>query len=56
MTYICLPSISRLEGKGEKILTFEYRNDTQKASEYGLTGGVVLHLVLALRGGRISAE
>lgn len=32
------------------------RNDTQKASEYGLTGGVVLHLVLALRGGRAAAE
>ncbi|CAN8099339.1 unnamed protein product [Discula destructiva] len=26
-------------------------NDTFKASEYGLEGGVVLHLVLALRGG-----
>jgi len=48
----------RCEGKNERtkqrdrLLTeFRRRNDGLKASEYGLEGGVVLHLVLALRGG-----
>jgi len=29
-----------------------FRNDDKTAQEYGIEGGSVLHLVLALRGGR----
>ena len=32
-------------------VSFYYRNDEKTAQDYKVTGGSVLHLVLALRGG-----
>ena len=32
-------------------LCFDYRNDEKTAQDYKVSGGSVLHLVLALRGG-----